>query len=468
MKNQKGVLKAVALFMTIMIAVLGLASCGKDSTKNKDGKTIVSVGSWPKKNGPDLELHEQWKKDFEASNSDIAIEPDSWNFELKTFYAKATGGQLPTLYNAFFTEFSQIVDSAYAADLTDAIKKYDLEDKFADNIKNAVSKDGKIYAFPYNPYVLGLGYNTELFEKAGLMEEDGTPMQPKNWDEVAEFAVKIKNATGKPGMVFPTASNYGGWMFTTVARSFGTEFMKKDKNDKWRATFDSPEAATALQYIKDLKWKYDVLPANTLIDGTEYYKTYATGNAAMLMCAGDFTGRVVQYGMTPDKVGIMAMPAGPKRHVTLLGGGIRCVNPEATKEQIDGAVRWCIARGPHKLTDEAKQSIESQLKKDLEENKLIGIKNMTVWNGSTDAVEYEHNLIDKYSNANPNHVRLYNEFVKSDVEIQPEEPVCAQELYSILDSCLQKVLSDPDADVKDVLKKANNDFQVNYLNNVDY
>ena len=63
--------------------------------------------------------------------------------------------------------------------------------------------------------------------------------------------------------------------------------MKKGDDGKWKATFNSPEAAAALQYIKDLKWKYDVLPTNTLIDGEEYSKLFATGNAAMQIAAGD-------------------------------------------------------------------------------------------------------------------------------------------------------------------------------------
>ena len=46
--------------------------------------------------------------------------------------------------------------------------------------------------------------------------------------------------------------------------------MKKGDDGKWKATFNSPEAANALQYIKDLKWKYDVLPTNTLVNGVDY------------------------------------------------------------------------------------------------------------------------------------------------------------------------------------------------------
>ena len=74
------------------------------------------------------------------------------------------------------------------------------------------------------------------------------------------------------------------------------------------------------------------------------------------------------------------------------------------------------------------------------------------------------------ANANVNHVRLYNEFVADmgDCELRPEEPVCAQELYGILDGCIQEVLTNKDADPATLLEKANADFQSNYLDNIDY
>ncbi len=54
------------------------------------------------------------------------------------------------------------------------------------------------------------------------------------------------------------------------------------------------------------------------------------------------------------------------------------------------------------------------------------------------------------------------------VNFRPEEPICAQELYGILDGCIQEVLTNKDADCAALLEKANSDFQSNYLDNIDY
>ena len=196
-KNGKRIIvSALVLALTTGI----FAGCGKtQSDKDSDGRTVISVGGWPAKEGADLDNMEARKAKFEQDNPDVSVSPNPWTFELKSFYAKAAGGQLPTVYDTHFTEAPQIISAGYSADLTDALKKYGLYDQFNKDVLDLVSKDGKVYAFPYSAYALGLAYNVDLFGKAGLMEADGTPKQPRDWDEVVDFAVKIKQATGKPG-----------------------------------------------------------------------------------------------------------------------------------------------------------------------------------------------------------------------------------------------------------------------------
>ena len=469
MKVRKG-FKIVSIVAAAAVLCGSLGGCGGESASSSNGRTQVSIGNWPSKEGIDKENMEAKKARFEQANPEFEIVPDSWSFDLRSFYPKAAGGQLPIVYNTHFTEASQIIAAGYSADITEQLKKDGLYDKFNPDVLDVVSKDGKVYAFPYAVYALGLGFNVDLMETAGLMEADGTPKQPKDWNEVAEFAVKIKEATGKPGFVFPTANNNGGWMFTPIAWSYGAEFMEKGDDGKWKAIFDSPEAADALQFIKDLKWKYDVLPANTLIDGTEYYKVFGTGGAGMLIAAGEYGKNLTQYGMQPEQIGMMAMPTGPKKHVTLMGGGIYAISNKANEKQIEGALRWIETSYTPVATDEYKTGKANGMNRRLEKNELVGIKTMSVWNIDSDAVKYGNQLIDEKTNANPNHVKLYNDFVADlgDCELRPEEPVCAQELYGILDSCIQEVLTNKDADCADILKKACSDFQVNYLDNLDY
>ncbi len=92
---------------------------------------------------------------------------------------------------------------------------------------------------------------------------------------------------------------------------------------------------------------------------------------------------------------------------------------------------------------------------------------MNIWGNDAPSKKYSDEEYTKNTNINLNHVRLYNEFAANPTcEVRAEEPVSCQELYKILDSCLQEVLTNKDADVKTVLEKANSDFQLNYLDNM--
>ena len=463
--------KITAFALSAAMSVTLLSGCGNNVTdKDEQGRTIVSVGGWPTKEGKEKENIEAKKARFEEANKDFVIEPDSWIFDRKSFYAKAAAGQLPVLYDCGFTEVPQVIAAGYSADLTDELKKQGLYDKINKDVLELVSKDGKVYAFPYAAYIFGIAYNVDDFQAAGLMNADGTPQQPKTWDELAQFAVKLKQTTGRPGFVFPTANNNGGWQFTQIAWSYGANFMEKGSDGKWKAVFNSPEAAEALQWIKDLKWKYDVLPANTLIDHTELYKTFGTRGASMVIGAGDTPGKIVSYDMKPNSIGMMATPAGPKKWVTLMGGSVYALSNKASEKQIEGALKWLQMTYTPDATDEYKINTEQSFQERAEKGFLVGVKSMSQWNTESSALKFRDEMIDKYANGDPAHVKLYNDFVQDlgGCELRPEEPVCAQELYGILDNCIQEVLTNKDADPKTLLEKANSDFQKNYLDNLDY
>ena len=463
--------KITAFALSAAMSVTLLSGCGNNVTdKDEQGRTIISVGGWPTKEGKEKENIEAKKARFEEANKDFVIEPDSWIFDRKSFYAKAAAGKLPVLYDCGFTEVPQVIAAGYSADLTDELKKQGLYDKINKDVLELVSKDGKVYAFPYAAYIFGIAYNVDDFQAAGLMNADGTPQQPKTWDELAQFAVKLKQTTGRPGFVFPTANNNGGWQFTQIAWSYGANFMEKGSDGKWKAVFNSPEAAEALQWIKDLKWKYDVLPANTLIDHTELYKTFGTRGASMVIGAGDTPGKIVSYDMKPNSIGMMATPAGPKKWVTLMGGSVYALSNKASEKQIEGALKWLQMTYTPDATDEYKINTEQSFQERAEKGFLVGVKSMSQWNTESSALKFRDEMIDKYANGDPAHVKLYNDFVQDlgGCELRPEEPVCAQELYGILDNCIQEVLTNKDADPKTLLEKANSDFQKNYLDNLDY
>ncbi len=455
----------------ILAATLAISVCASCGTKNKGelGKIELSIGGWPAVEGTSLQNKEEQKANFEAENENITIVPDTWSFDLKTFYPKAEAGLLPDLFVTHFTEIDKLIDGEYVADLTDVLKENDYYDKMNENVREIVSKDGKVYSIPTDVYCIGIVYNTDMFEAAGLVEADGTAKQPATWEELAEFAVKIKEATGKPGLALTTTNNVGGWLFTNIAWAYGVDFMKQDADGNWKATFNTPEMIEALQYVSDLKWKYDVIPANILIDQVEQQKIYATGGAAMILSA-PIADRLSKYDMNPKMYGMMPVPAGPKKHVSLLGGTLNCVSSDADEGDAEAAIKWLdfIGNGI-RCDDTVKANMEKSYETKVSKNMPIGVRSLSTWNSASEMVAYTNQLIEKNYNMKPNAARLYNEALENtEIELQAEEPVCAQDLYGILDNCLQQVLNNKDANLAKIVETANSEFQTNFLDNIDY
>ena len=78
-----------------------------------------------------------------------------------------------------------------------------------------------------------------------------------------------------------------------------------------------------------------------------------------------------------------------------------------------------------------------------------------------DRTDAENAIRKKYTNVKPEAFADYFSF--ENVIVKAEEPVAAQQLYSTLDSVIQAVLTDKNADVAALVKQAAQDFEKNNL-----
>lgn len=452
--------KIVAQALALTLAGACLAGCGPKD----DGITRVSVGRWPNAEAEPkrYEIYEGRRADFEANNPGIVIEPDEWTYDVQTFLAKAEGKTLPDVYFTHFTEINKIIDGGYSADIKDQLVKLGYYDKIEERLLNLIESDGGVYLIPSSCYTLGMALNMDLLEKAGYVEADGTPKTPKTMEELVEVAKAVTEKTGKAGFIFPTTKNQGGWYFTMLGWNYGVEFVK-NVDGKWVANFDNDDCVAALQYIKDLKWKHKVLPETTLVDVNECNKQIASGLAAMAFSpAGQLGQMLVNYKMDLDDVGFTYVPAGPKNHYTLLGGECIAFSNTATEKEIEAGLKWL------KSAESLNPDADEQFKKTAAENvqnsinsgNIVGVIDTAIWNEKSDVFSYKCQLSIENCNVNYNHIRLFNE---NKLDIHPEVEVCAQELYGLLDACIQEVLNNENADCKALISKAAADYQRNFL-----
>lgn len=462
--------RILSIFMALIIVTAMITGCTQNAVNDKDeqGRTVISVGNWPATEGESLTKITKQKAEFEEENPDMAIEPDTWGFDLQSFYSKAAGGQLPGVYYSNFTEIEKIATGGYYTDITDGLERAGYKDAFDSRLADLITYDGEIVTFPTDFYATGMSYNVDLFKKAGLVDENGVALQPKTWDELLEFAKIIKEKTGKYGFIVPTTNNYGGWLSTPLMWSYGVEFMKQNDDGSYTATFDSPEMVAALEWIRDLKWKHHVIGDEALVTPDDSRRQFALGNVGMMMNLPKYK-TLLNYEMPLEHIGAMAVPAGPKRHVTLIGGYCATVKNGATEDQIDVAIKWLEKTGEGgKVTPQAKKDMEYLMQNKLDTGDVVGLLGLSVFDGDNEYRKLELELTEKYRNIDSKQVKLYNDSLSDEsIELQPEEPVCAQELYGEIDKMIQQILTDKNTDIAAMVKKANSDFQVNYLNNLN-
>ena len=365
-----------------------------------------------------------------------------------------------------FTDVKANAKAGYLRDITEIMKKNGLDTALNDQMLDLVTYDGKIYGIPDNAYAQGLEINLNLFEQAGLIE-NGKPKVPNTWQELAETAKVIREKTGKAGYALPTINNQGGWHFMNIAWSYGVEFMKQENDGSYTATFDSQEMRDALQYMYDLKWKYNALPDDIAIDKAGLESMFGSDEVAMMIADPPTQSLTTAYDMNIDAIYADRVPAGPSGRFAQMGGGIVVFSPEATDAQVEAALKWMKFRGKETptITEEEKERQGKSYENDRSKNYIILPKQpMTIWK-TGDRYEEDIKLRAQYTNVKAENYENYLNM--EDVTIKPEEPVCCQELYAILDKLIQEVFTNENANIDELVKTANNDFQVNHLDKMD-
>ncbi|BCK00438.1 ABC transporter substrate-binding protein [Anaerocolumna chitinilytica] len=423
-------------------------------------KIQLKLGIWPEDTKTDdIKLHEGYVKTFNETHPNVEVVPAYYKYATDTFVSLAESGNLPTIFETWYTEPQKLINGGFVADITDELKARGWDTAMNPSILNLLSKDGKIYGIPRDGYALGLMLNTELFEEAGLVDEKGYPKYPKTWDELAQTAKTIKDKTGQAGLCLLAKDNAGGWHFSNLAWDFGAT-LTLEKDGKFVANVNTPEAIKAMEYVKSLKWQYDVLTADpTNEDWGTGFVNLGTGTAAMYIAANDAVDQPTQVnGLPADKLALVPLPAGPGGQYSLSGGTPYMFSKDATPDQINAALDYLEVMGKAPVaTDEAIAGMKAgaQSKKD---SGVPVIPRFPCWVDQK-VLDAESAVQKEYSNVDMNLYNDYFNIIKTDGNLRLEEPGSAQDLYSELTKVLQAVITDKNADVASLMKTANDNYQ---------
>ncbi|MGA5015872.1 ABC transporter substrate-binding protein [Streptomyces griseoincarnatus] len=426
--------------LALGVGALTLTACGSDGDDTADGKTRITVNCMPPKSAKvDRQFFEEETAAFEKKNPDIDVVPhDAFPCQdPKTFDAKLAGGQMEDVFYTYFTDARHVVDIGQAADLTPYVEELKSYDTVQRQLRDIYTVDGKIYGIPRTGYSMGLIYNRELFEKAGL--DPDAP--PATWDEVRTAAKRIAAlGDGVVGYADYSAQNQGGWHFTAELYSRGGDVVSADGK---KATVDTPEGRAVLRTLHDMRWKDESMGSKQLLVINDAQQMMGSGKLGMYLAAPDNIPILVkEKGAEYKDIAIAPMPGGK---ATLVGGDGYMFSKKATPEQIRAGLKWLdhmfLTPGDGFLGDYARAK---------KQDAPVGLPEPRLFTGAADARDQQV----KKANANVP-VENYQAFLDGNQKLEMKiEPPHAQQLYSVLDGVVSAVLTKEDADVDQLLKDA--------------
>lgn len=163
----------------------------------------------------------------------------------------------PKLMTAMVAKSAPDVAIMHTATLTDFASKnvlnpVDVEklsnvDDFVPGIFAGGKYNGVQYAIPIDTHPLVLYYNKKVLEAAGLVDDQGNPLIPKNGDELLKYARQVKEKTGKWGLSMEVLGYMPFRWWYSLLNQQGGSLLDKDGK---AVAFNDEKGLTALEYIK--------------------------------------------------------------------------------------------------------------------------------------------------------------------------------------------------------------------------
>jgi multiple sugar transport system substrate-binding protein len=446
------VLRRLATGATVAtVAALALTSCsgGAADPQTSGPVTIVVGGEPPATQEAARALFLERVAAFQEANPDITIEPSETVYDPQTFAAQLAGGTMPDVMGVPVTDIQSLIARDQVKDLSSYFDSSEVLQSLNPSVTaNVQNGDGAYFGIPVSAFTLSLMINRAVFAQAGL-DPDTTPLE--TWDDVAKAAATISDKTDVAGLAQLTSSNQGGWVLTAMTAAFGDR-MEATADGKTTATVDTDAATEVLEYLKALRWDADALGSNFLLGFDDVAPLFASGQYGMLVGASEWYNKFTTgFGMAPDDFGLYPLPQTSNGLGSLGGGSVGIVRPDATDAETAAAVKWIEYYYLQRYSnlDFAAEEAAATAK----DGGAVPRVNLPLV--APDAYAAYLGAIEPSINVPLQNLEAYLTASESpDFKVVTEPAVEAQQLYAILDSVVQAVLTDQNADIPALLASA--------------
>lgn len=290
-------------------------------------KTEVRLSGWAS-SPSETALLESLLYKFSVENPDILVkyEPITGDYKQALLTGIASGTEPDIFYVDIFW-WQELAKNDVLLPIDDMMKASGVKrEDFIPSLIDAFTFDGKTYGIPKDFNTLGMFYNKDLFDKAGLEY----PTDDWTWDNLKESAAKLTDLsdTNKPVYGFCTPPDPG--RFPAFVFQNGGTVMNADFSD---TTLDSDAAVKAAEFYTSFRSeKIGAIPSDL---GEGWQGTlFGKGQCAMVY-EGGWLIPYLRDQFPGTKYGVVLPPAGPAGEGNMIftvawGISANTKNPEAT------------------------------------------------------------------------------------------------------------------------------------------
>ncbi len=326
--------KKSVLKLTTVVLTLGLlAGCGSSSGNNKtdngtetqeasdsnndnsedagsDAKLTVWMYAW--ETGATELMQEDAIAYYEETGVEIEIIPISSDSYDAKIQATLAGGENPDIAVVDAGNLSIVLaDKGVLLELDDfGVEEY--KDRFYEAVWNDMVWEEKVHGLRITSNNLGLYYNKEMFDEAGL----DYPTEAWTWEDLRAAAQTLTDEdAGVFGFDLPIYEDNGGYSFAWLPFLWqnGGQLLSDDRTE---AAFATPEAAEALEFWKTLAQEDKSIPLSKAPTGINRFSSEQT---AMTVDGPWSLSTYVSDPDFKDKFGVAPLPQQEER-ATVIGG----------------------------------------------------------------------------------------------------------------------------------------------------
>jgi multiple sugar transport system substrate-binding protein len=326
-----------ALGVTVLVAgcssATGSAPSGDYSAAESDLAAEITYGVWDQTQVGAIDANiAEFNKEY--PNIDVNVNVTPWDSYWPKLQTQASSNTLPDLFWMNGPNFQTYGGAGKLEPITGEVDADAIDpDNYPEALNDLYTIDGVQYGVPKDYDTIGLWYNSEIFERAGV----ALPADDWSWADFDEAASAISEALSTEGIYGAAGGMDGQTTYYNTIFQAGGEVISEDGTE---SGFDSKASQEGLQFWTDLI-DSGASPSIQQLSDTPAIQWFTSGKLGMLW-SGSWSRTAVAESEFADVIDVAPLPQGEEQ-ATVIHGVSNVVAANSKNKQAAQALQVFLA-----------------------------------------------------------------------------------------------------------------------------